>query len=58
MADPQTTTMPTSAQLDRAARKWRDTKDRETDGFDLLYFLNNWAALPGLREFVDREMAA
>jgi len=46
---------PTRKQIDAAAIQWCGQKDRETDMYDILYFRENWWALPGLRIFVDQE---
>lgn len=50
-------TEPTDAEVLAAAWAWRVGKDRETDGSDDRYFLNNWRSLPGLKSYVDAEVA-
>ena len=50
-------TSPTQAQIDRAAAAWCGTKERETFHEDTLYFRHNWSALPGLRKWVEQEIA-
>lgn len=48
---------PTEAQIRRAAWAWRNDKNRETDSSDDQYFYYNWRYLPGLKSYVDKEMA-
>jgi hypothetical protein len=43
--------------IDKAAIRWCGEKERETFMSDVLYFKNNWTALPGLRAYVERELA-
>ncbi len=50
-------TAPTDRQIEAAAIRWCGEKDRETFPEDIEYFRNNWSALPGLRAYVDREIA-
>jgi hypothetical protein len=50
-------TTPTAAQINRAALAWCGAKDRETFHDDILYFRANWWALPGLRKWVEQEVA-
>lgn len=49
---------PMAAAIDRAAIKWCDKKNRETGNDDILYFKNNWSALPGLQAYVLDEVSA
>ncbi len=49
--------MATDAQIYHAALAWCGQKKRETFNSDILYFQNNWSALPGLRSFVEAEVA-
>jgi hypothetical protein len=49
--------VPTSAEIDNAAIKWCGQKERETFYDDIVYFRHNWNALPGLKKFVDAEVA-
>lgn len=51
------TTEPTWEEINSAAYKWCGQKDRETHYDDILYFKNNWWALPGLKAYVEREVA-
>lgn len=48
---------PTQQQIHAAAIAWCGSKDRETGNDDVLYFRHNWSALPGLRAWVEREVA-
>jgi hypothetical protein len=50
-------TEPTPQQVTRAAIKWCGEKDRETSLDDVIYFRENWRALPGLRSRVEAEIA-
>lgn len=54
---PTTSGEPTRAQIDRAAILWCGDKERETDIDDIRYFRSNWRSLPGLRVYVEREVA-
>lgn len=51
------TTEPTKDEITRAAHKWAGSKERETFYEDILYFSYNWSHLPGLKAYVDREVA-
>jgi hypothetical protein len=51
------TTEPTAAQVNAAAAKWCRDKERETDMDDIRYFKGQWRSLPGLRVYVEREVA-
>lgn len=42
--------------VSRAAVTWCGEKDRETSLGDIIYFECNWRALPGLCDYVDREL--
>lgn len=44
--------------IERAAYRWCGKKERETFLDDILYFRNNWKTLPGLKRYVDEEIAA
>ena len=44
------------AAVSSAANKWRNEKDRETSSADTAWFKNNWQALPGLEDYVNREV--
>ena len=48
----------TSEQVYEAAIKWCGEKERETFNSDIEYFQHNWRSLPGLRAYVEREVAA
>lgn len=47
---------PTEDQINKAAVKWCEQKDREIFLDDIVYFRHNWRHLPGLLEYVKREM--
>ena len=57
MSDPSKATEPTKQQISRAAIRWCGNKERETDMDDIRYFEHNWRSLPGLRGYVEREVA-
>ncbi|ABF71341.1 p093 [Rhizobium phage 16-3] len=44
--------------VNRAAIRWCGEKDRETFMGDIIYFRANWSALPGLKKYVEEELAA
>ncbi|MEZ2132497.1 MULTISPECIES: hypothetical protein [unclassified Sinorhizobium] len=44
--------------VSRAAIWWCSEKDRETFLDDIIYFKNNWSSLPGLKKYVEEELAS
>lgn len=44
--------------INRAAVRWCGDKERETSMDDIIYFKRNWSALPGLKKYVEEELAA
>lgn len=48
---------PTKDEITRAAWAWRNQRGRETDSHDQRYFENYWSSLPGLRRYVEAEIA-
>lgn len=49
---------PTKDQLSRAASKWQGSRSNPCCEDESPYFYFNWDALPGLRKFVEAEVAA
>lgn len=47
---------PTPEEVHRAAIAWCGQKERETFPEDVQYFEANWRALPGLLDYVQREI--
>ncbi len=48
---------PTAEEIRMAGLRWCGDKERETFLEDEVYFRENWAAFPGLNEYVVREVA-
>lgn len=48
---------PTTTEIQRAGWSWCNDKNRETGFDDVEYFCGNWRHQPGLRAYVERQVA-